>query len=172
MKILKFTSFNFVDLLMEELEQASKNGILSTDQYDIFVKRYNGWTYSAIVSQFKLSGDHALIFCLLRTAQGKFWYPSFTGGNDDYLFDIDKIYFRDLLTNCSNEVNSVPTTVSIQLAFMLRKRRYKKALSLLTNINCSGLIHRVKETTIPYQEWIYEFVKSIKLKVLSPQELD
>lgn len=157
---------------MEELEWASKNGILSTDQYDIFVKRYNGWTYSAIVSQFKLSGDHALISCLLRTAQRKFWYPSFTGGNDDYLCDIDKIYFRDLLTNCSNEVNCVPTTVSIQLAFMLRKRRYKKALSLLTNINCSGLIHRVKETTIPCQEWIYEIVKSIKLKVLSPQELD
>ena len=42
MKILKFTSFNFVDLLMEELEWASKNGILSTDQYDIFVERYNG----------------------------------------------------------------------------------------------------------------------------------
>lgn len=84
----------FLDSL-NELIWASRNGILSEKQFDIFEKRSKGWTYSSIVSDFKLSGDHAVITCLTRTAQGKFWYPVYIGGNDDYLCDIDKIYFKD-----------------------------------------------------------------------------
>ena len=161
-----------MDALMEELMWAAKNDILTAEQFEILEKRSLGWTYKSIVSHFKLSGDHAVITCLTRTVQGKFWYPGFTGGNDDYLCDIDKLYFKNLISNCANEVNCVPTTVSVQLAYLLQKKRYKNAINLLSFINCSGLINHIKEITIPCNEWIYEFVKSIQLKVLNPQELD
>ena len=75
---------------MDELLWAAKNEILSTEQFNILEKRSLGWTYSSIVSEYKLSGDHAVITCLTRTVQGKFWFPGYTGGNDDYLCDIDK----------------------------------------------------------------------------------
>ena len=143
---------------MDELAWASRNGIISEEQFDIFEKRSKGWTYSSIVSDFKLSGDHAVITCLARTAQGKFWNPGY----------IDKIYFKDLLENCADNVNYVPTTVSIQLAFFLHKKRFKKAIYLLDHINCSCLIKHIKEPIIPSQSWIYEFAKSIDLKVLNP----
>lgn len=75
---------------MEELMWAAKNKILTAQQFEILEKRSLRWTYKSIVSHFNLSGDHAIITCLTRTVQGKFWYPGFIGRNDDYLCDIDK----------------------------------------------------------------------------------
>ena len=111
---------------MEELMWAAKNDILTAEQFEILEKRSLGWTYKSIVSHFKLSGDHAVITCLTRTVQRKFWYPDFTGGNDDYLCDFDKLYFRNLITNCANEVNCLPTTVSVQLSYLLQKGDVKR----------------------------------------------
>lgn len=85
----------------------AQNGILSESQWEIFEKGSNGWTYAQIISHFNLSGDHALISCLVRTSQGKYWYSGY----------LDKLYFKYLLENCANEINCVPTTVSTQLVF-------------------------------------------------------
>ena len=71
-KLLKLTSFIFMDALMEELMWAAKNKILTAQQFEILEKRSLGWTYKSIISHFKLSGEHAIITCLTSTIQSKF----------------------------------------------------------------------------------------------------
>lgn len=100
--------------MFDELATAATHDFLTILQVEIFLAKKSGKTYEKIILDYELSGNAALVTCLVRTAQFKIWYPGYEGGADTYLSKIDQQYFIDF-SNC------IPAIIAANLAFNLKK---------------------------------------------------
>ena len=157
---------------LEELKQAANINILSCTQVQIIEERSIGFTYEDIRKIHNLSCDAALVTCLVRTSQCKFWEPGYPGGNDTYLSLLDAIKFKSLIIEAANDANCVPTTIAISIAYSLRKERIQKAISILQDIRCNGLISHLDDLCYPSDSWLYHIKQDNGFKIVTPQELD
>lgn len=57
--------------MFDELIDAATQDFLTIQQVEIFLAKNDGKTYASIISDFQLSGNAALVACLVRTSQFK-----------------------------------------------------------------------------------------------------
>lgn len=158
--------------MFDELATAATHDFLTILQVEIFLAKKSGKTYEKIILDYELSGNAALVTCLVRTAQFKIWYPGYEGGADVYLSKIDQQYFIDYVTEAADFSNCIPAIIAANLAFNLKKQRIKKAALLLTQIGCPKLIEHLDDLKTPCQSWIYHFVLQLNLRCVNPQPLE
>ena len=158
--------------MFDELIDAATQDFLTIQQVEIFLAKNDGKTYASIISDFQLSGNAALVTCLVRTSQFKVWYPGYEGGADSYLSKMDQQYFYNYITEAVDYSNCVPAIIANNLAFNLKKNRIKKASILLNQIGCSKLLAHLDEIRLPCSSWIYHFVCQLKLRCVNPQPLE
>ena len=121
---LHFFKKQFV--MFDELIDAASQDFLTIQQVEILLAKNNGKSYSAIIADFELSGNAALVSCFVRTAQCKIWYPGYEGGSDPYLSNLDQNYFNRYITEAADYANCVPAIIASNLAFNLKKKELKK----------------------------------------------
>ena len=112
--------------MFDELIDAASQDFLTIQQVEILLAKNNGKSYSAIIADFELSGNAALVSCFERTAQFKIWYPGYEGGSDPYLSNLDQNYFNRYITEAADYANCVPAIVASNLAFNFKKKELKK----------------------------------------------
>ncbi len=158
--------------MFDELVLAAAEDLLTILQVEIFLAKRSGKTYDTIISEYELSGNAALVTCLVRTSQFKIWYPGYEGGADSYLSRIDQQYFINYVTEAADFSNCVPAVIASNLAFNIKRQRIKKAGHLLSEIGCPKLTSHLDDLKEPCSTWIYHFVFSINLRCVNPQPLE
>lgn len=60
--------------MFEELVTAATQDYLTIIQVEIFLAKKSGKTYETIISEYGLSGNAALVTCIVRTSLFKIWF--------------------------------------------------------------------------------------------------
>lgn len=92
--------------------------------------------------------------CIIRTVQMKYLNFEIKRGTDPYLSKPDEKEFITILIDNANDLSCVSTFMAIKLAHNIKKRRYKRAISLLIILKCERLIHYVDDSSSPSKQWL------------------
>jgi hypothetical protein len=157
---------------MDELVRAAQEGILTEIQILVTLAKLDGISYKTIRSNYNLSGNNAIVHCILRTITGRQWWPGHPGGNNSFLSDIDEIFFRRILIDASDELNFISSHAAVVLSYELAAKRFKKAENLLVQMKSEKLLQHLETPEYPCKSWLKHFCANSGFKLCRPQYLE
>lgn len=147
-------------------------------QISIWDLRCNGHTYQQITNiinnsyNVKLNDDN-IVTCLLRTAQGYPWKLSHEGGRLPYLCCDDAIILINLIENKSEDLESMPTSIVVEIAHELKIKRAQYSKQMLESLGCPRLAQRIDlNPEPPTIQWLSQWAKSNNLNIKIAESLD
>ena len=141
-------------------------------QHRIWNAKRSGMTYRQIQESFNLS-PRDVTKALKRTATGRFWQKSMSGGSDSYLCPEDEKELAEQLRGEAEDRECLRTFEVVELAHCLKAARHQVAIQALRQIGCPELAGQIQiDPKAPSRSWLNDFCQRHGLSIRSSVEIE